>query len=78
MIHARICKVPTLSTVPTGYPNVQISPDSSTSFRVTWSEIPVSERRGKITNHKLSYGVVKMVTVVQLPADSKEYLVTGG
>ncbi|XP_060603445.1 protogenin-like [Ruditapes philippinarum] len=70
--------VRTLESVPTGAPDVRIIPDSSTSFRVSWTEIPESERNGWINRYQLSYGTKdKMITVIQLPEDTKSYLVTG-
>lgn len=58
---------------------MQISPDSSSSFRVMWSELPVSERNGKITNYKVEYGKedASMTLNVHLPYTSREYIVTG-
>ncbi|XP_053405794.1 protogenin-like isoform X2 [Mercenaria mercenaria] len=70
--------VRTLEAVPISVPDVQIMPDSSTSFRVAWTEIPESDRNGVITKYQLSYGTKdRMITVIQLPADTKDYLVTG-
>ncbi|WAR00501.1 PRTGB-like protein [Mya arenaria] len=69
--------VRTLEAVPSGFPDVQISHDSSTSFRVTWSELPPSEAHGLITNYKLCYGINQVMSVKILSADSRKYLVTG-
>lgn len=57
---------------------MQIIPDSSTSFRVSWTEIPLSDRNGVIDRYQLSYGTKdRLIADLQLPADTKNHLVTG-
>ncbi|KAH3835648.1 protogenin-like isoform X3 [Dreissena polymorpha] len=76
--HSQSVMTRTLEDVPTSIPDVEISHDSATSFRVKWSELPEDQRMGVITRYKLCYGVKeKMMTVKIFPSNTYEYLVTG-
>lgn len=77
-IMSKAVTVRTKEAVPTKTPDVQIVPDSSTSFRVSWTEIPVADRHGVIDRYELSYGPrEKVITVIELTGDTYNYLVTG-
>ena len=63
--------------MPTTNPNIQISPDTVSSFRVTWQEIPIEHRHGVIDRYKLWYGTPQKLIVLELDGDTRTYLVTG-
>ena len=63
--------------MPTTNPNIQISPDTVSSFRVTWEEIPIEHRHGVIDRYKLWYGTPQKLIVLELDGDTRTYLVTG-
>ena len=63
--------------VPTTEPEIQITPETVSSFRVTWKEIPIEHRHGVIDRYKLWYGTRQKMTVLELSGDSRSYLITG-
>lgn len=69
--------VRTLEAVPTDTPKVQISPDSVSSFRVSWSQIPEGARNGIINRHQLAYGTKLKQTHILVSGETFNYLVTG-
>ena len=53
---------------PSGYPqNVEVTVNSPTSFKVSWTEVPEAERNGNITHYEIIYTPVNSPILEQQP-----------